>query len=199
GLARALAEIHPGLVPHLATDRVMCELFDVLGQTVWRKPLDRIDDTAVQSATATAEQAAVGHVMGDGVLEGVLEIREQLRLVQELSSLEPTDLTAQHVLWDVRDRPQDCVRHVLAHHRGRLQYGLVLEREPVDPGRKDRLHCGWHLDGSGHSREPVCSGLSVQDPGLDERPDTLFEKEWVALRPFNKEPLQRVKAGTRTQ
>jgi len=57
---------------------------DMLDQAVRIEPLDRLRDPAMEGATSVLEQTAVGHLVGEGVLEGVLQVREQARLVQKL-------------------------------------------------------------------------------------------------------------------
>ena len=66
----------------------MGEPLDVLGQALGVERLDGVDDPGVERAPAILEQAPVGHLVGERMLEGVLEIREEARLVQELGRLE---------------------------------------------------------------------------------------------------------------
>ena len=76
-LGAGLAEIGHGLVPHLAPEGVVGQPLDLLGEPVGVESLDRLDDPRVEAAPALLEQAAVGHLVGQGVLEGVLELRER--------------------------------------------------------------------------------------------------------------------------
>ena len=62
------------------------------------RALDRLDDPGVQRAPPLLEQAAVGHLVGQRVLEGVLEVGEQARLVEELGGLQVGEAAAQLVL-----------------------------------------------------------------------------------------------------
>ena len=50
--------------------------------------LDRLDDPRVKLAAALLQQAAVGHLVRERVLERVLEIREEPGLVEELGGLQ---------------------------------------------------------------------------------------------------------------
>jgi len=54
------------------------EPLDVLVQPLGLKLLDRGDDARVHGAAALAEQARVRHLVGESVLEGVLELRKEL-------------------------------------------------------------------------------------------------------------------------
>jgi hypothetical protein len=50
----------------------------MMGQSVWKKPLQGLHDPAIDGASAVLEQTAIRHVVGEGVLEGVLEVGEDL-------------------------------------------------------------------------------------------------------------------------
>ena len=64
--------------------------------------------------------------MRERVLEGVLEIREEARLVEELGGLEVGEPATQLFLGQLGDGEQERERHVLADDRGRLEQPLVL-------------------------------------------------------------------------
>ena len=68
---------------------------DLLGQAVPGERLDGLDDAGVQHAPPLLEQAAVGHLVGQGVLEGVLQLGEEARLVQELGRLQVRETAVQ--------------------------------------------------------------------------------------------------------
>lgn len=50
----------------------------------------------MQGAPSLVQQAAVGHLTGEGVLEGVGLVREEVRLVEELPALEVRQTMMQH-------------------------------------------------------------------------------------------------------
>jgi hypothetical protein len=60
----------------------------MLDQPVWIAAFDGSDDLGVESLAPFLEQGAVGDLMSERVLEGVLGIRKQTRLVQELRRLQ---------------------------------------------------------------------------------------------------------------
>ena len=74
-LLSGLTEIADGLLPHLAPERVVGQALDVLREPLGVEALDGLDDPGVERAPALLEEAAVGHLVGQGVLEGVLERR----------------------------------------------------------------------------------------------------------------------------
>ena len=66
----------------------MREPLDVLAEPITMNSLDRLDDAPVYRATALLQKSPVGDLVGQRVLEGVLEIGEQRGLVQELGRLQ---------------------------------------------------------------------------------------------------------------
>ena len=135
--------------------------------------------------------------MGQRVLEGVLQIREELRLVEELRLLQMREPPPQRLLRLLRDRRQERVGHVLADHRGRLQELLLLRRQPVDPRRQDRLHRGRHLQRLHRPRQPVRPPLPRQRPRLHQGPHRLLQEERVA--PLHQHLRQGRQPGVRAE
>ena len=60
---------------------------DLFGQTVGREPFDDLNNACVQRPSPPQQEAPVGHLVGEGVFEGVCRLGEQARLVEELGSL----------------------------------------------------------------------------------------------------------------
>ena len=94
----------------------MCEAVDLLGKTVGIEFLDRGDEAAVQGPASLVEEAGVRHLVGQRVLERVLEIRKEPRLVEKLGGLEIGQGAAQIVLVVVGDRLKERERHVPPDH-----------------------------------------------------------------------------------
>jgi hypothetical protein len=65
----------------------MREGLHLLGQTVGMQEPDRLHERGMQGTPALLEDAPVGDLVGQRVLERVLEIREEVGLVQELRGL----------------------------------------------------------------------------------------------------------------
>ena len=78
-------------MPGLRFDRVMSEPVDLLVQSIGVEPFDRLHDPGMEGAAAIAEEAAVRHLVCQRMLEGVLEVGEELDLVQKLRGLEPRE------------------------------------------------------------------------------------------------------------
>src|SRR5215472_4161156 len=82
--ATCLAKISHRLFMLLAAKGVVGESFHVLSEPVGVETLQRLDDARVERAPPRLEEAAVGHFVRQRVLERVLELREEARLVDEL-------------------------------------------------------------------------------------------------------------------
>jgi len=98
-----LTEIPHRLVPHLRTDSVVSEPLHVLSQPVGIALLNGIDDPGVEGPPSTLEQARVGDLMRQRVLERVLDIGEKPSLVEELSALEVRETSKERVGREVDD------------------------------------------------------------------------------------------------
>ncbi len=101
----------------------------------------------VEGAPSLLEQTAIGHVVGQGVLERILEVREEPGLVEELRGLQPPDGGVQLVVGKLSNRLEQRKRYVLPDHRRRLQERLVPGRQAVDAGSEHGLHRRRDLDG----------------------------------------------------
>jgi hypothetical protein len=166
--------------PQLPAQRVVGETLHLLAQPVGIEALDRSYDLRVELAAPVAEQTAVCHLVRERVLEGVLQVREEQRLVEELRLLQMRE-PAPRLLRVLRDRCQKRVRHVLTGHGGRLQKLLLILGQTIDTRRQDRLHRCRHLQRLHRPREAVRCALTdqrslqlVETTGSDARPtDTL--------------------------
>ena len=196
-LGAGLAQVAHRLVPDLALPRVVRQPLHVLDEAIGVQALDGGRHRGVKIAPALPQEARVGHVVGQRVLEGVLQIREELRLVEELRLLQMREPPPQGLLRLLRDRRQERVGHVLADHRGGLQEPLLLRRQPVDPRRQDRLHRRRHLQRLHRPRQPVRSALPRQRPRLHQGPHRLLQEERVA--PLHQHLRQRRQPGVRAE
>src|SRR5215467_8459097 len=120
------------LGPDLAAYSMDSKRRDLFGQPIRVKPFDGFDDSSMKRAASFLEQAAVRHLVRQGMLERVFELWEESRLVEELRSLQLRERLTNGLLRLLGDRLQQCRRHVLASHRGRLQQSLVLWSQAVD-------------------------------------------------------------------
>jgi hypothetical protein len=194
-LRPGLVEIRDGLVGELTPYGVASQPLDVLAQPVGVQALDRLDDARVERPPAVTEEGAVGDLVGQRVLEGVLERREQRGLVEELRGLEPVEMTSKVVPGQVGDGLEHVESHVGAHHRSRLQHALVVGRQAIDACGEERLHGGRHLDGVQRAQQAVAPTVPHQHVRLDERADAFLEEERRPFRPLDQHALERLDRG----
>src|SRR4029453_14426559 len=95
----------------------------------------------MKTAPPVLKEAPVRNVVGQCVLERVLEVREQPGFVEELGSLEVGQASAEILFRALGDGLEEHEWHVLANDGGSLEKPLVLRREPIDARGRDRLAC----------------------------------------------------------
>jgi hypothetical protein len=137
--------------------------------------------TGVERAPAVLKEAAVRHLVRQGVLERVLEVRKEARLVEKLARLEGRETVPQDVLGHLRDRLEDGKGHIRADDRGRLEEALLFGREPVYPRGQDRLDRRRDLNARERSGEAIGAALPGQHLRLDQRAHALLQEERVPL------------------
>ena len=81
--------------------------FDLLGHPVPSERLEGLDDAGMQRSPPLLQQAAVGHLVRQGMLEGVFQLGEEARLVQELRGLEVGEVAVQLGVWQVGNGSQE--------------------------------------------------------------------------------------------
>ena len=128
GFGAGVPSVRHRLRPQLAADGVQGEALDVLLETVGVELLDDFDHSGVQDPPPLLEQTRVGDFMGEGMLERVLNLREQIHLVKELTGLQMGEAAMQLVLAEFSDRPEQDEWDVLADHRRRLKQLLLIVR-----------------------------------------------------------------------
>jgi hypothetical protein len=138
GLGAGLPEVRNRLLPQLAPEGMVSQAFDLPAQPIRVERLERLHNPRMEYAPTVVEHAPVGHLVSEGVLERVLEIREDARLVEELGGLEVGEPTAKAFLGHVGDGLQECEGHILPDDGGSLKQRLVLGWQSVDTCGKDR-------------------------------------------------------------
>ena len=97
------------------TGRPIMAALDLLGQALGRECLQRLNNPAVKDTAPLLEEAAVGHLVREGVLEGVFDLGEEACFVEELGGLQAAEPAAQLALearaqkgdagfWDAHDK-----------------------------------------------------------------------------------------------
>ena len=88
GLLPRLPAVRQGLGPHLPPQGMMGQPFDLLGHPVPGERLQGLNDAGMQGPPPLLQEAPVGHLVRESMLEGVLVLREETRLVEKFSGLE---------------------------------------------------------------------------------------------------------------
>jgi len=67
---------------------MVCQAFDLLGHPLPSERLQGRDNAGMQLPPSLQQEAAVGHLVRQGVLEGVFVLGKEARLVEELGALQ---------------------------------------------------------------------------------------------------------------
>ena len=124
--------------------------------------LDRLDDPRVKLVAALLQKPAVRDVLGERVREGVLRVRIEPGLVEELGRPQVVESTTERLVRQVGDRLEQRERDVLADDGGGLQQMLVLREQPIDARREHHLDRGRDLDRLDRVGPPIPSALPGQ-------------------------------------
>jgi hypothetical protein len=127
GPRTGLLTVGHGLVPHLAPHGMVRQTFDLLAHPVGRERLEGLDNAPVQHPPPFQQEAAVGYLVRQGVLEGVFQLGEQARLIQKLRRLQVRQAAVQRRLGYVGNGPQQGEGHVRANHRSGLEQVFLLQ------------------------------------------------------------------------
>src|SRR5262249_477951 len=104
-LSSGLLKIMYCLLLQLGPDGVMGEPLDLLPEPVGVQLFYGIHDARVDVAAALVEHPSVGDVVGEGGLQGLLQVGEGVRRVEKFSSLQIVEQTAKLVLC----QPTNCM------------------------------------------------------------------------------------------
>jgi hypothetical protein len=99
---------------------MMGEPLDLLTEAVSVERLDGVDDPCVKLAPTVPQEPAVRDLVRERVREGVLEIRKQPGLVEELGGLQVVESATERLVRQLGDRLEQRERHFLADDGGDL-------------------------------------------------------------------------------
>ncbi len=133
------------------------------------------------------------------MLEGVLQLGKQARLVEEPGGLQVGEASSQLVLPLRGDCLQEREGHVLADDRGRFQQRFHGGREAIDAGSQNCLYARGDLDRLHGAGETICAARAGEGMRFDQHAHALFEKERIALGAFDQESAERGEARVVTE
>jgi hypothetical protein len=96
-----LPAVGDSLVPDLASQGMVRQAVDLLSSLVGREGLQDLDQARVQSPPPLPQEAPVGHLVRQGMREGVFGLGEQARLIQQLRCLEMCQAAVQRLVGQV--------------------------------------------------------------------------------------------------
>ena len=169
--------------------------FDLVGEAVGIEPFDGLHNARVQRSAPLLQEAAVGHLVRQGVLEGVGQSGNRQCLVEEFGGLQARETLMQRLLGHVGNGLQQGPGHLGADDCGGLEQALVLRWQAVDAGRQHRLHRGRHLDCQQRLRQMIGPRRADQHPGFHQGADALLQKEGIAAGAGDQEGCERRQTG----
>ena len=144
-LVAGLAAVGHGFVPHLAPQGMVRQPFHLVGEPVGLALFDGRHNAAMEQALPLAQQPPIGHLVRQGVLEGIDVLREQAGFVEELGGLQVRQAAVQRLVGLVGNGLQQRPGHLRANDRGGLEQALLLRGQPVNTRRQHRLYRGGDL------------------------------------------------------
>ena len=206
GIGRALHRLLPGAVQVVhrlggvaAATVMMRQGVVVLRQTLGKEPLDGLRGTFMQAPPPLQQHSIVGDFLRQGVLEGVFQLREQARLIEELRRLQVRQAPLHGRPGDSAMACRSAAGHLRADDCSRLEELFLLRGQAVDTRRQHRLHGGGHLNARERLGQTIGPALAHQHLGFHQRPHTLFQKEGIALGAGDQERREGRQAGVVSQ
>src|SRR5262245_38802890 len=121
------------------------------------------------------------------MLEGIFELREKARLVEEPCSLEVRKAATERLLGQLGNGLQEHEGHLLTDDGCQLQQAFLRGWEAVDPGGEDRLHGCRYLNTWAGLRQAIGTRGSHQDVRLDQCADGLLQEERIPFSALDQE------------
>ena len=135
----------------------------------------------VDTRPALAKLRGVGDLLRERMLERVLGLGIERRLVNELALAERADCGVELARVELHHASQQRLRELAADHRRRLQHGLRGVGEAVDARREHDLHARRQLERGARPREAVRAVRAREGARLDQGLDDLLREERVPL------------------
>src|SRR5262250_2705093 len=137
-------QIGQGLAPDLTPERVMSQSVNVLLQLVDIERFHGLQDACVQDPPPLGRKAAVGHLLGQGMLERVFQMGKIADFVEKLRRLKHPKALTKGVLRNIQTPNQDRIWHTLSYHCGGLEQETILLEQAVNASGENLLdRCGY--------------------------------------------------------
>src|SRR5262249_52753662 len=192
-------EIAHCLLLQVALHGMIGEPLDLLGQPVGVKVFDRRHDTSVDLPATFVEHPAISDVMSKRVLECILQVRKELRRIEEFGSLQIVEQPGKLVL----SQPENCMQEhewkVISDDCRLLQQVLTGSGQRVDTRCENRLHCGRDLCAGEWPCKAVAATCTLEDSSINQSSHDLFDEERIPVGAFHQESFQGEQAFVRPQ
>jgi hypothetical protein len=144
--------------------------------------LERARDRGVKLPASLAELRSVGHLGGEGMLEGPDALGIELSLVDELCAPQLLERLVQLEIGKVRDPAEERFGEFLPDDRRGLEQLLVELGQPVDARCQQSLHAPGHRDGVQRLPQAVAPPGALEAPRLHQLLHDLLDEEGIASR-----------------
>ena len=175
--------------PELGLKRMLGKIVDLLVEPFGMEQFDLRRDLRMQCAARVKEQAFVGDVASERVLERVLLIRRRLRFVKEVRCLEFVKVEAEAIFRKICDFPQQCDRNSTANRGCNVKHAAQIGLEPIDARRQNRFDSRRNADLTGVFGRQIVARASAEGAGLNQRAHALLDKQRISSCSPNQDPL----------
>jgi hypothetical protein len=103
GLGTGLPVVGQRLVPDFSPQGMVGEAFDLVRHLVSRQRLEGLHDPRMQNPPPLLKQTPIGHLVGQGMLEGVDPLGKQTGLIEKLRRLQVRETAMQLLLGQLGD------------------------------------------------------------------------------------------------
>src|SRR5215831_2349953 len=134
GLHPGLAKIAKRLWPNFTGHGVLGEPLDVSGKTIRVFTLDRLDNPCMKFSPSLWQETLIRHVVRQGMLERVYEIRSESPLVEEFGCLKMVQAAVEIAVWHFRDFTKQIDWHINTDHGRRLEQRSLVWWKLAHPG-----------------------------------------------------------------
>ena len=180
-LVRRAQEIRGRLRPDGAVLVMVRQRLDDLVEAIRVARLESLGDAGMQGATAVVHQAVVGDAPGEPVPEGVGDVREQPRLVQELAPPQVGQRAMQLSAGSSETASRSASGTSSPTTAASCNAVFSARAQPIDPRRDDRGHARGDLDPVGLPDEAVGAAGAGQHARIHEVAHALLEEQGVAF------------------
>jgi hypothetical protein len=121
-----LLAVGHSLVPYLTPQGVVGQAFDLLGQAIGSEAFEGLDNARMQHPPPLQQEAAVCHLVRQGMLERVLDPGKEASLIEELRGLQVSEAVPDLLLRLLGDGLQQGQRDFPANDGRGLEQALRL-------------------------------------------------------------------------